>query len=281
MTSAASANCENSGQSVAYERAFSTLGCPELQLEEVFALAFRHGITAVELRALGGITDLPAYFLGKYGNPEVLADWARRQPVRIIALDTSLRLAGGVFPDERAQFLRLVPWAEALGVPRLRVFDGGDIPGNDPLPEMGDVIAWWREARHAHGWRTDIMVETHDSLLRGEVIRKFCAQAPGTGILWDAHHTWQKGGEDPRETWAMIRGHVAHIHVKDSIPAPGVGGKTAYQLPGAGEFPMRSLQPVLAREFTGPVSLEWERHWHPELAPLDQALANAFSQAWW
>jgi hypothetical protein len=36
-----------------------------------------------------------------------------------------------------------------------------------------------------------------------------------------------------------------------------------------------------AAEFSGPVSLEWERMWHPYLPPLDEALAVAAARGWW
>jgi hypothetical protein len=52
-------------------------------------------------------------------------------------------------------------------------------------------------------------------------------------------------------------------------------------LPGNGEFPMSSLQRILAAEFSGAVSLEWEKLWHPYLPPLDDALRSAGKAAWW
>jgi len=44
-----------------YLRSFSTLGCPECTLDEVLRLAADHGIAGVELRCLGGTTDLPGW----------------------------------------------------------------------------------------------------------------------------------------------------------------------------------------------------------------------------
>jgi hypothetical protein len=45
---------------MAYTRTFSSLGCPELDLEQTLALAARHGLPGVELRCLSGTIDLPA-----------------------------------------------------------------------------------------------------------------------------------------------------------------------------------------------------------------------------
>jgi sugar phosphate isomerase/epimerase len=270
----------SAGRGAAYERAFSTLGCPDMDLAGVFALAKSHGIGAVELRALGGSLDLPAYFSGRGESPAGLAAAAAAAGVRIAAFGTSLRLVGGTEEDRR-KFLEYVPWAEAMGVPMLRVFDGKPAGDGTDAERAAESAAWWRALRAKNGWRTDIMVETHDSLLTAGSIRSFAAAAPGTAILWDSHHTWRRGGEDPALTWRAITPHVAHIHVKDSVAGLVPGKPFHYVLPGTGEFPMESLRAALAGKFTGPVSLEWERQWHPELAPLGEALSAAAETGWW
>ncbi len=263
---------------MSFRRACSSLGCPELSLEETLALAARHGLDAVELRTLEGTTDLPALFARRYGTPEKLAALVAAQPVRIVALDTSLRLADHQ-PGDWAAFLTFVPWAEALGVRWLRVFDGGT-PGGPPQPML---TTWesWRAHRAQAGWKADVMIETHDSLFTGAAIADFVARAPGAAILWDSHHTWKKGGEDPLATWARVRPHVVHVHVKDSVSRPSARHPFTYVLPGDGEFPMAPLRARLAAEFTATVSLEWERQWHPYLPPLDDALRVAAERKWW
>src|SRR5580693_9715799 len=105
-----------------YIRAFSTLGSPDSTLDEIFTLARKHRIDAIELRALGGTIDLPGYFSAQGVTPEKLAETVRQSGIRIVALGASLRVITGTEAD-RDNFLRFVPWAEALGVP-LRVFDG-------------------------------------------------------------------------------------------------------------------------------------------------------------
>ena len=197
-----------------------------------------------------------------------------------MALGTSLRLAGGT-DEDRVKFLEHVPWAEAVGVPWLRVFDGGSASDVSSVDRAAEAAGWWRALRAERGWKTDIMVETHDSLLTAAAVRRFAAAAPGTGILWDGHHTWRKGGEDPAHTWRAIRQHVVHIHVKDSITGSAPGAPATYVLPGTGEFPMAALRAALAGDYRGPLSLEWERQWHPGLPPIEKALQSATATSWW
>lgn len=265
---------------MAYTRTYSTLGSPALNVEETLALAARHGLDGVELRALGGTIDLPAYFAATYGTPAELAARVGASAVKIVALDTSLHLAHHT-PEERAAFLQFLPWAEALGVPRLRVFDGGKSADTATHRAMAETVAWWRALRAENRWRADLMVETHDALCTAASILGFLALAPGVGILWDTHHTWKTGRENPLVTWRAISPHVVHLHVKDSVSIPGPKHPFTYRLPGEGEFPMASLCEVLRAEFAGPMSLEWERLWHPELGPVDEALAAATGRGWW
>ena len=267
-----------------YPLCFSSLGCVELTLDETFALASRHNLDAVELRGLGGSLDVPAWLAQTYGDPETFAAHAARSPVRIAALDTSFRLIGNT-PADRDAFLQFIIWAEAAGIPRLRVFDGGGKAGltEADLAEALGTLSWWNTLRSEKGWRTDLMIETHDALTTTPALLRFLTAAPaGTGILWDTHHTWRIGGENPADTWAAIRSSVVHLHVKDSVSAPADRHPYTYVPPGQGEFPMSGLRDALTRDAcTVPVSLEWERHWHPKLAPLDEALASAADRRWW
>ncbi|WP_221029753.1 sugar phosphate isomerase/epimerase family protein [Actomonas aquatica] len=264
---------------MSYQRCYSTLGNPAATLSEALAVASNFDLDAVELRTLEGRLDLPALFTARFGSPAALADQLGDQRLRIRSLDTSLRLLTNTAAD-RAEFLEFLPWAEALGVRWLRLFDGGENLAAD-LPGALDTFHWWHEQKQRHDWQADIMIETHDALLSSDAILALAGACPGIGILWDSHHTWKKGGESPVTTWQKIRDHVVHIHVKESISQPSAKHPFSYVLPGQGEFPMAELQPLLAAEFAGAVSLEWERHWHPELAPLEAALQSAQELKWW
>jgi sugar phosphate isomerase/epimerase len=257
---------------------FSTLGCPELDLPAIARLARRHGIFQVELRTLSERTDLPNLFAAEYGTPSVLRAWLAQQGLRVVALDSSAKLIGCP-PDARQELLDFARWAQGLGVPALRVFDGGAFQPRLADRDRGealDFLHWWADEKRAHRWQVDLIVETHDALCNAAACLDLAEAAEGgLHLLWDAHHTWRKGGEDPLHTWQAIRPHVRHIHFKDSIGRPSARHPFTYTPLGEGEF---ALQPLLDQirhdRFTGPVSLEWERKWHPYLAPLDDALTQ-------
>lgn len=263
------------------QRCFSTLGCPELSLDAVLALAAKHEVGSVEVRSLGGTTELANYFAAHFGSPQALAEHLRGSAVRIVAFDASLRLVNGT-STERDQLVAMVPWAEALGLKWLRVFDGGKTADAADIAAAYETLSWWRELRRKNRWRVDLMVETHDSLITAERILCWRNAGLDVAILWDAHHTWRKGGEDPAATWDAIASSVVHVHVKDSIDVPSARHPFTYVLPGDGGFPVaRTLAALSASGFSGPVSLEWEKLWHPYLPSLEEALSVARVRAWW
>lgn len=264
---------------------FSSLGCPELNLPQVVELAKRKGLNKLELRTLEDRVDLPAYFRENYGTPENLRAWLEAESVQVVALDASLKLVGNK-PEDRDALLEFVEWAEALGTRWLRVFDGGTFASDlspEDLKEATDTIAWWRGARAKGGWKTDIMAETHDCLTATTAIKTLQANLDEPlAILWDTHHTWKKGGEDPAATWPAIKASVVHVHVKDSISEPSARHPFTYVPLGDGEFMLKdTLDMLAADDYEGIVSIEWERKWHPYLDPMESALDRARELGWW
>lgn len=257
---------------------FSTLGCPELGLPEVLSLARKHAIAEVELRALSDRLDLAELFTECFEQPQAMHAWMQRQQVRIAALDSSAKLIGCAAAARR-ELLDFARWADRLEVPGIRVFDGGAFqPRLSPADrtEALDFLQWWDEERAAHGWSVNLIVETHDALCSSDACLELAEAAEGRlHLLWDAHHTWRKGGEDPLETWSRIGGHVRHVHFKDSVGRPSARHPFTYTGLGQGEFALEALfERLRADAFAGPVSLEWERKWHPYLDPLPSALGQ-------
>lgn len=262
-----------------YKLTLSTLGCPELSLEQALALAERHRMAGLELRSLAGTLDLPRFLADTYGQPGVLAERLRSHAVKVTALDSSYKLVGSTSAD-RTALLALVPWAEALGVPYIRIFDGALRTDGGGLAQAAATVAWWRELRARHAWHTDLMVETHEALLTAGSVKTLLKAIPGLAILWDSHHTWRLGGEDPLVTWSQLKPQIVHVHVKDSVSRPSASHPYSYVLPGTGEFPAAPILAALRKEFSGTVSLEWERLWHRDLPPVEEAITSAIAHGW-
>ncbi|WP_309399047.1 sugar phosphate isomerase/epimerase family protein [Cerasicoccus maritimus] len=251
---------------------FSSMGCEELTLPEIADLARRHGVGQVELRAVGGQIDIPAHAAD--------AHWLEQRPqaflggsdVSIAGFNSSAKISQS-FEDASREIKAFAPLMEHFGAMSLRVFDGV----LDFEQGMDDVWFWldaWEALREEFDWCFSLAIETHDSLLEPEDIAKFFSRGhQHVGLLWDSHHTWKKAGSDPIQTWREVRRWTTHIHVKDSISEPSARHPYTYVLPGHGEFPLLPLLNQLAQDgFAGPVSLEWERLWHPYMPSLDAGL---------
>lgn len=256
--------------------AFSTLGCAEFTLEQCCDLAREFSITAIELRALEDRLDLPAYFAERFGTPAELKHVLARRGIAVPVLDTSFHLINPT-PEACAELLAFVPWAEGLGVPYLRVFEGGQFdPQVDPalLDAACATIAWWRGERARNGWNVDLLMETHDAFCSAAHCLALQQQLdPPLAVLWDSHHPWFKNREPVEETWRALKSCVRHIHLKDSMRTPRGSFPLTHVVPGQGAFPLRALLELLTRDgYDGYVSLEWERKWHPYLPPLRDAL---------
>jgi len=121
--------------------AFSTLGTPGWSLDQVIAGARRYGYDGVELRLLDGEIITPAL---PQGERTRVREAFAAAALPICCLDSSLRVATGVAPEETAQEIRdFLALAAELGAPMIRVF-GGECPGRG-APRRGDRAG---DARH-------------------------------------------------------------------------------------------------------------------------------------
>ena len=264
---------------------FSTLGCPHSTWEEAAAIAKRHDFSGVELRALRGRLDLPTLLKEDFGTPENMARAFAETGIRVASLDGSMRLLGAQ-EDHRREMQELAPWADALGVPYLRVFDGG-AAGDGRRPEaraelLRELEAWttWRKEQ---GIACELMVETHWALTDPQDCRSLGEESGGKlNLLWDVCHTWASGHVALVEDWEILKPWVRHIHLKDAARDASAKGGLRDVLPGHGELPVLPLLDRLAQDgYAGPVSLEWELLWHPELPTLDEALEAGRKNRWW
>ena len=257
-----------------FKKSFSTLGCPDYTLEQVLKTAQTCMMDCVEIRALENQVDLPQYFTQKGITPDQLKQQCEESGIQIAALNSSLKLTSE--QSEWAETLEAwAPWIVAAKIPGVRVFDGaGEGDFQSWMQQAKSLAQFWKQLKAERGWEFDLIIETHDTLLGSETILEFMKATEGVfPILWDAHHTWRKGGEPWADTWQACHEHIQHIHTKDSIGVPSARHPFTYIEYGKGEMNPEALSKLLLdSKYTGVLSLEWERMWHPYLAPLEDAL---------
>ena len=91
-------------------------------------------------------------------------------------------------------------------------------------------------------------------------------------VIWDIGNAFA-AGEDPSESFELLKDRLAYVQVKD-----GKGRAPDWRLCplGQGDVPLdQAFELLLANDYQGAFSVEWEYAWHPELDPPENALPAA------
>jgi sugar phosphate isomerase/epimerase len=257
---------------------FSTLGCPTWPWPRILDFAAEHEFASVELRGIQTNMDLTKV-------PELAAEHigeAKRQ-LRAHGLVVSCLGASAHMHemdpvkheaqlDEARRFIDL---AQALGAPYVRVFGNEyvkDVPRADMLEHIAGALRGLGD--YARGKDVTVIIESHgdftDSPALLEILQK--ADSPNVALLWDAHHTFVSGKEQPEDTVRQLGRYIRHTHLKDSVAA---GTDRRYVLTGTGEVPVKRQIAALAKtRYRGFYSFEWEKRWHAEIEEPEVAIAQ-------
>jgi sugar phosphate isomerase/epimerase len=256
--------------------AFSTLGCPAWELSKILEFAQGNGFAAVELRGLMGNLDLPSR---PEFAPDRLAQTKKQiadQGIKIACVSSSTELHE---PDaakrekEIADAIRFIDLASALGAPSVRVF-GNKLDG--PREQIITRVAsgMHQLGEYAGPRHVTVIIESHGDFVDSATLKQVLTRAESShvGLLWDAHHTYVDGHEQPEHTVAELGPWIRHTHLKDSVPA---GKERKYVLTGKGDVPVeRQVQALRKIGYQGYYCFEWEKVWHPDLLEPEVAFPD-------
>src|SRR6516225_3895999 len=260
--------------------AFSTLGCPAWDLPNILAFAERHGFAAIELRGLEGNLDLPSHPAFAVGAIEATKKEIAAHGMKISCVSSSARM-GEEDAAKRAKELadgrRFIDLAATLGAPYVRVFgDGKEEPDGKPGDALKVRVASGLHELGEYGGpkNVTVIIESHDNFTSSSALRDVLTKtgSPHVGLLWDAHHTFATGGEEPEFTVKQLGTWIRHTHLKDSV---GAGKDRKYVLSGRGNVPIeRQIQALQGIGYSGVYCFEWEKVWHPDLEDPEVAIAD-------
>ncbi len=249
--------------------AFSTLACPSWSLEQVAEAARAYGYRGIELRLIDGETIEPD--LGATERRRVRSILAG---LPIVAVDTSIRLAGAEPQTTAAQLRSFLHLAAEWESPLIRVFGGERPPdrsGDQVLDDMARLLAGI--APDAERLGVGIALETHDTFSSAQEVARLLArvESPAAGGLWDILHTYRVGEAPPVVTRSLGE-RLLHVHVKDGR-RPLEGTDWDLVLLGEGDVPTaETLRALREHGYRGWICVEWEKKWHPEIAEPEVAL---------
>jgi sugar phosphate isomerase/epimerase len=234
--------------------AFSTLACPEWDVATIVDRAAAMGYDAIEWRG------------GPDGHVRTSWSLAQRRELRERMADSNVTALAvtGYGPDVIAE----VELAADLGAPFVRAFL--------TEPVDGSIAALAASVDRAHALGVVVAVEPHDDFVRADRVGPIlnAVDRPDLGVVWDPANAWA-AGDTPEHGLATLGARIRYVQLKD-----GVGHGESWQLTrlGEGEVPLeRAVEGLAARGPLPPLSLEWERAWHPELDPAEVALGPALA----
>jgi sugar phosphate isomerase/epimerase len=251
---------------------YSNLACPDWAFEQTVEAVHRYGFDGLEVRLFDGEVVTPS-----------LDDRSRRRAeaalrdggVEVAALDTSLQVVTEDHQDFLAALEVLSELAQQWGAPLLRLF-GGKLPPepavrSEALMRAGDLLVEATPLAGRYGVR--LAVETHDDFSSSHTVAEVLSYSGGSaGAVYDSHHP-HRVGERPAEVIEALGPRMWHVQVKDARRVPGDDQWQLVPL-GEGEVPVKDMVGMLpAAGYDGWVSLEFEKKWHPELAPPEDSLA--------
>jgi sugar phosphate isomerase/epimerase len=235
----------------------------------VLEQAAANGYVAIELRGIEGEMDLTK-------RPELTGSRLAQSLKDLEALDLKVSDLGAssrmheadpkVRDAQMDEGKRFIDLAHQMKVPYVRVF-GDKVPPNEPkATTMARVVEGLRLlGEHAKGSGVSVIIESHGDFTDSPTLLEMLQNVamPNVALLWDAHHTFVAGKEQPDYTYKMLGSYVRHTHLKDSKPE---GTGVRYVLTGTGNVPVKETVAVLAKNgYKGYYCFEWEKAWHPEI----------------
>lgn len=258
--------------------AFSTLGCPDYELEDVLRAAREYGFEGVELRALGGGLDLLARPEFAPARVEGTRRRLEAQGLSVCCVDTSCVFHDRDEGERRRQVelaVRHCELAAALGSTLVRVFPDKIQTGATRRETRGFIAESLRAVASRAPASVRVGLETHGDFAAADetvdIVR--LADHAGVAIIWDVANSLAAGSAIEDATRAVAP-HLAHVHLRDARPVEG----REHWLPvlaGRGRVPFDAAFDALRSiGYEGFVSFEWEKFWNPEIEEPEVALPD-------
>ena len=256
---------------------FTSLGCPEWDLDTVITKGSAYGYDGVDFRGIQNeidITKLPAFTSGVAETRRKL----KQAGLGVSGISSSITVCVAEKREANIEEAkRTIAVAHDLGCTNVRVFGGGDLTKHT-REELAKIGRAGVESLLALDGASSLrwLFETHDNWIKSTDCRLLLDHIsnPAFGALWDIGHTPRVGGETPQQTWAAIGPRVGYTHVKDASydakhPLAMQDG-WRYVPPGTGQLPLAEAIALLKKNgYTGWLMFEHEKRWHPELPEPD------------
>lgn len=258
---------------------FSTLGCPDWTFTQILTFAAANHYNGIELRGIQRQLDLPK--CEAFSSPQKIKETVQLvsdKGLAIVDLGSSASLhhdAGAEREKHLSEAKRFIDLAAQIDCPYIRVF-----PNNFPKDKSQEAVidnivhGLTLLGDYAKDTPVTVLMETHGDLVKIADIKKIMelTNHKKVGLIWDIVNMWSVTREPPAQAYAALHPYIRHTHIKDAITT---AAEPQYTLLGKGDTPVfEAIRLLLKSGYKGYYSFEWEKLWHPEIAPPEIAIAD-------
>lgn len=257
--------------------AFTTLGCPNWDMDTIISKAVENGYDGVDFRGYLGEMDI--YKLPEFSSDiETTKRKFAEADLEIPCFSSSIRLFTTSdselehFKEELRQYGRL---CQSFNTPYIRVFGGmiGDTARSEAVQMVKDNLDELLPI--AEKFEVTLILETHDDWTKCEYVEEVLnlTHSKYVQVLWDVHHPYRTMDEEPEKTWDMLGKRIKYTHWKDSYPKEATARGYQLCLMGDGDIPLQRIFNLLDKKgYEGYYTLEWEKVWCPEIEEPEVAI---------
>ena len=246
--------------------AFSTLGCPDFDWPDIYAMAKDFGFDGIEIRGLGN--EIYAVKAKPFTESELPNTVKKLKELRleIPCLSSGCCLK---FPEKAdANYQEIVEYinlAKRLGTPYVRILGdlepqvSGEVDDNVVITALNRLIP----VAETNG--VTLLIETNGVYADTARLRSLLEHvaSDAVGALWDLHHPYRYAGETPEKTVQNLGAFIKYVHIKDSVMKDGA---VQYRMLGEGDLPIDAMMRALnSINYAGYISLEWVKRWAKDL----------------
>lgn len=259
--------------------AFTTLGCPNWDLDTIITKARAYNYDGVDFRGLLGTMEI--YMLEEFTTDlQTTVQKFRDANLEVPCFSSSIRLFAPT-KEEQDEFMEELKaygeLAQAFNTPYIRVF-GGEI-GQTSREEAFQVVEEHlaKLLPIAEAYDVQLLLETHDDWTTCDLVKEVIdrANSPHLEALWDVHHPYRTEGEEPEQTLATLKDHIHYTHWKDSNVSEQSKRGFELCLLGEGDIPLKRIfQLLMDHGYDGYYTLEWEKVWEPDIEEPEVAFKH-------
>jgi len=247
--------------------AFSTLGCPKWDIDQILDAAKNLGFQGVELRGIQEGMDPENIVCLLPENRENTLDAFAKHGIELCVYGTSVHFHDPhTVEDQYQTALEALRFCAECNIPMMRVFGNEVQPETEQeqLLQIADYLN--RLSIEAEKCNVKVLLEVHGNLTTIErllfVTKRVYSKA--FGLIWDVGHTHIHYGSQFERFYRALKPWICHIHMKDAVHKDGKMHHLCRI--GEGSLPLKQIVAMLENDgYQGFYSLEWEKRWHMEL----------------